>query len=69
MAFFLQPIQCCVSQWINKLEAQHLFQNVAYYVFYQMCKIIAIIKTVTLSKYKKRVHFSKYKTWVYFNIK
>ena len=59
----LQLFQCCISQWINAVQAPYLFQNVAKYLVYYTCKLIAIIKTINVPKHKKRIRFSKCKTW------
>ena len=57
-SLFLQIFQCCISQWIDKIKASFLDQNNAYYVVYQMCKNIVVIKICNVSKHKKStVHF------------
>ena len=39
---FLQLFQSAVSPWIIELQAQYLFQNVANYLGYHICKNIVI---------------------------
>ena len=61
----MQLFQSTISQWINKLQAQYLCQNNPYYIVYHISENITIIKTINVLKHKKRrVHFSKFKTWV-----
>ena len=55
---FLQLFKCCITQWINELQAQYVFRNVANYHVYHKCKNIAVIKICNVLKHKKsRVHF------------
>ena len=53
MGVFLHLFQSAPSPWIIKLQAQDLFQNMAYYLDYHIRKNIVIISIFLVSKHKK----------------